>query len=221
MTTPYQRALTTLVDNIEHLESTTVNGWSIVKIFLQPGASLDTANAQVGQRVAVDAALHAAGHAAAADHQLQRLERADAAARPLRQGAVRAGAERPVVQLPPHPADHRARRGRAAAVRRQAAPGQHQPRSAAAAVEGARAAGRAQRGRPADPDSAVGHRQDRPVRIRRAPARQPADGRRLQRPARSGSPAAHRSTSAMSRTSATASRRRPTSCGRTATAACW
>jgi multidrug efflux pump subunit AcrB len=47
LTTPYQRAVTTLVDNIEHLESTTVNGWSIVKIFLQPGASLDTANAQV------------------------------------------------------------------------------------------------------------------------------------------------------------------------------
>ena len=47
MTTPYQRAVTTLVDNIEHLESTTVNGWAIVKVFLQPGASLDTANAQV------------------------------------------------------------------------------------------------------------------------------------------------------------------------------
>ena len=48
LTTPYQRAITTLVDNIEHLESTTVNGWAIVKIFLQPGASLDTANAQIG-----------------------------------------------------------------------------------------------------------------------------------------------------------------------------
>jgi multidrug efflux pump subunit AcrB len=47
LTTPYQRAVTTLVDNIEHLESTTVNGWSIVKVFLQPGASLDTANAQM------------------------------------------------------------------------------------------------------------------------------------------------------------------------------
>jgi multidrug efflux pump subunit AcrB len=47
LTTPYQRALTTLVDNIEHLESTTVNSWSVVKIFLQPGASLETANAQV------------------------------------------------------------------------------------------------------------------------------------------------------------------------------
>ena len=36
-----------LVDNIEHIESTTLNGQVIVKIYLQPGASLDTANAQV------------------------------------------------------------------------------------------------------------------------------------------------------------------------------
>src|ERR1700746_124989 len=47
MTTPYQRARTTLVDNIEHLESTTVNSGAIVKVFLQRGASLETANAQV------------------------------------------------------------------------------------------------------------------------------------------------------------------------------
>jgi multidrug efflux pump subunit AcrB len=47
ITTQYERILTTTVDNIEHIESTTVNGQSIVKIYLQPNASLDTANAQV------------------------------------------------------------------------------------------------------------------------------------------------------------------------------
>ena len=47
LTSVYERSLTTTVDNIEHIESTTVNGQSIVKIFLQPGASLETANAQV------------------------------------------------------------------------------------------------------------------------------------------------------------------------------
>jgi multidrug efflux pump subunit AcrB len=47
ITTQYERVLTTTVDNIEHLESTTVNGQAMVKIFLQPSASLDTANAQV------------------------------------------------------------------------------------------------------------------------------------------------------------------------------
>jgi CzcA family heavy metal efflux pump len=47
LTSVYERSLTTTVDNIEHIESTTVNGQSIVKIFLQPGTSLETANAQV------------------------------------------------------------------------------------------------------------------------------------------------------------------------------
>ncbi|GGH07388.1 efflux RND transporter permease subunit [Silvibacterium dinghuense] len=44
---PYEKALTTLVDNIEHTESTSYNGVATIKIYLQPGASLDTANAQV------------------------------------------------------------------------------------------------------------------------------------------------------------------------------
>ena len=47
LTTPYEKALTTLVDNIQHVESTTLNGQAIIKVYLQPGASLDTANAQV------------------------------------------------------------------------------------------------------------------------------------------------------------------------------
>src|SRR3989449_2357982 len=46
-TTAYERILTTTVENIEHIESTTVNGQAMIKIFLQPNASLDTANAQV------------------------------------------------------------------------------------------------------------------------------------------------------------------------------
>src|ERR1700732_2221718 len=47
ITSVYERVLTTLVDNIEHIESTTYPGKSIVRVFLQPGASLDTAHAQV------------------------------------------------------------------------------------------------------------------------------------------------------------------------------
>jgi len=47
ITLPYEKVLTTLVDNIQHIESTTYNGVNVVKVYLQPGASLDTANAQV------------------------------------------------------------------------------------------------------------------------------------------------------------------------------
>src|ERR1700744_1565506 len=47
LTTPYEKALTNLVDNVQHIETTTLNGQGIIKIYLQGGASLDTANAQV------------------------------------------------------------------------------------------------------------------------------------------------------------------------------
>jgi multidrug efflux pump subunit AcrB len=47
ITTNFERGLTTLVDNLEHIESTTINGQAIIKVFLQPYASLDTANAQI------------------------------------------------------------------------------------------------------------------------------------------------------------------------------
>src|SRR5579863_1270537 len=47
ITTVYERVLTTTVDNIQHIESTTVNGTAIVKVFMQPNASIDRANAQV------------------------------------------------------------------------------------------------------------------------------------------------------------------------------
>ena len=47
VTLPYKKVLTTLVDNIQHIESTTYNGLNVVKVYLQRGASLDTANAQV------------------------------------------------------------------------------------------------------------------------------------------------------------------------------
>src|SRR5260221_12748686 len=47
LTTTYEKVLTTLVHNIEHIESTTYNGSAVIKIFLQPHTSLDRANAQV------------------------------------------------------------------------------------------------------------------------------------------------------------------------------
>src|ERR1700723_1777218 len=47
LTTPYEKVLTTLVDNIQHIESTTVAGQVVIKVYLQPGASIDTANSQV------------------------------------------------------------------------------------------------------------------------------------------------------------------------------
>ena len=47
LTTPFEKSLTVLVDNVEHIESTTISGIVVVKVYLQPGASVDRANAQV------------------------------------------------------------------------------------------------------------------------------------------------------------------------------
>jgi multidrug efflux pump subunit AcrB len=47
LTTPYERVLTTTVDNIEHIESESLYGISVVKIFLQPNASVPQGIAQV------------------------------------------------------------------------------------------------------------------------------------------------------------------------------
>ena len=47
ITSNVERGITTVVSNIEHTESVTLNGRAIIKTFLQPGASVDTANAQL------------------------------------------------------------------------------------------------------------------------------------------------------------------------------
>jgi CzcA family heavy metal efflux pump len=45
--TNYERALTTTVNDIEHIESQSLTGIAVLKIFFQPGASIDAATAQV------------------------------------------------------------------------------------------------------------------------------------------------------------------------------
>ena len=92
ITTVYERSLTTLVDNIQHIESTSYNGLAIVKIL--PAAEFQYRHRQRAGygRVANDVAAVAARHAAAAGHQLQCLQRADSPARPLRAGIIRATA---------------------------------------------------------------------------------------------------------------------------------
>ncbi len=45
--TPYQRALTTTVSDIEHIESQSLPGFGIIKIFFQPSVNIATATAQV------------------------------------------------------------------------------------------------------------------------------------------------------------------------------
>src|SRR6267142_509499 len=43
----FERSLTTLVSNVEHIESQSLNGVAVIKVFLQPGASVDGAISEV------------------------------------------------------------------------------------------------------------------------------------------------------------------------------
>src|SRR6185312_13532905 len=45
--TQFQRALTTTVNDIEHLEANSYTGLGIIKVFFQPGVNISVANAQV------------------------------------------------------------------------------------------------------------------------------------------------------------------------------
>src|SRR5271168_3413814 len=45
--TPYERALPLIVDDIEHIESQSLPGMGIVKIYFQPGVDIRTATAEV------------------------------------------------------------------------------------------------------------------------------------------------------------------------------
>ena len=47
LVTPYERTLTTTVNNIEHIESQSMVGVGIIKIYFQPGTNIAVANAQV------------------------------------------------------------------------------------------------------------------------------------------------------------------------------
>lgn len=71
MPTPYERVLTTTVDNIEHIESESLYGISVVKIFLQP-KRIGYLGLSSGSKTAAD------GRNAAVGPQLQRHQRSRA-----------------------------------------------------------------------------------------------------------------------------------------------
>ena len=50
ITSPYERVLTTTVDNIEHIESESLYGIAVVKIFLQPKATASLRASRRSQR---------------------------------------------------------------------------------------------------------------------------------------------------------------------------
>ena len=131
ITTQSQRALTTTVNDIEHIEANSYNGLGIIKVFFQPGADIRLANAQITAICADSAQANAAEYDAAADPQLRCVDRSDHPARTVGLRLVGAGARRYRAEHVAHAAGHDPRRRDSAAVRRQIAPGADRPRSTA------------------------------------------------------------------------------------------
>ena len=132
ITTLYERVLTTTVNDIEHIEANSYQGFGIVKIFFQPGVNIATANAQVTAVSQTVLQADAGRHDAAADPQLQRIDRADPAARAVRCGPFRAEPRRSWPQHRAPAPGHGAGRRDSVSVRRQVAPGadRHRPERA-------------------------------------------------------------------------------------------
>ena len=126
----YERTLTAQVGDIEHIESQSLHGYGVVKIFFQKNVNIAAALAQVTAASQTVLKLLAARHHAALRAELQRVERADPAARAVEQEAAADAAVRSRAELHPAAACHRRRRGGALALWRQGPAGAGRSRPA-------------------------------------------------------------------------------------------
>ena len=126
----YERTLTAQVGDIEHIESQSLNSYGVVKIFFQKNVNIAAALAQVTAASQTVLKLLPPGITPALCAELQRVERADPAARAVEQEAAADAAVRSRAELHPAAARHRRRRGRALALRRQSPAGAGRSRPA-------------------------------------------------------------------------------------------
>ena len=121
--TPFERILSTTVNDVAHIESQSLYGIGVVKIYFQPNANIYNSNAQVtaiGQTFIRQAP---PGTQPPLDHRVQRQQRAGGATVDQQQNHSGTKAVRLGFQLHAPAADHRAGRADPLSVRRQAAAG--------------------------------------------------------------------------------------------------
>jgi hypothetical protein len=92
----YERALTTSVNDIEHIESRSIPNDGIIKIFFQPAVNINSALAEISAMSQT-----VLKQMPAADPELQRIHRADPAARHIEQATLRDDLVRSSDQLHP------------------------------------------------------------------------------------------------------------------------
>ena len=143
-----ERAYSTTVDGITHIESQSISGIGLLKVYFEPDADIGTAIAQI-TLVSLDRQPdHAAGHPAPDRPPLQRRQRPGRADHGLQRDRWGAAALRLRAELPPGPALHHPRDLHAWSLRRQAAadhgrrrPGGHRGQGAQPQRRGPGAAG--------------------------------------------------------------------------------
>ena len=173
MVTQFERALTTTVNDIEHIEANSYNGAGIVKVFFQPGADIRIANAQV---TAISQTLLRNMPPGSVPPLILNY---DASTVPIIQLGLSGKdlSEQQLNdlgdQLPARRVGDRAGRGDSLSLRRQIPAGADRSRFGGDARARPLGPGRRQRARRAEPDYAGRHREDRYVRIRRSSSTTP------------------------------------------------
>ncbi len=127
-----ERAMTTTVNDIEHIESESLLGVGVIKVFFHPGTSIDAAVAQVTAFSQSVVRQMPPGTTPPLIIRYSATNVPDPPARRRQQDPLRAGPLRHGPQLHPRAAGDRAGRPDPAAERRQAAPDRGRPRPAGA-----------------------------------------------------------------------------------------
>ncbi len=177
----YERALTTTVNDIEHIESQCWNGRAIVKIFLQPGANIADRRRAGHFDFECRHPQHASWNYTAAGLAVQRILCAHLAAGAFRCGFDRTAAGGSGHELSADLSGNHPWRCCSQPLRRQAAASGSGPEPSGAAIEGPGAARRGECPQRSKPDSSRRHRKDRIVRIPGGYERSDADRGRTQR----------------------------------------
>ena len=155
--TIFERAMTTAVNDIEHIESQSYNGVSVVRVYFHPKARVELAMAQITAMSQSILRVMPPGIFPPAHFEIRRVQRSYPAIGPGEQDPQRAATFRDWPELHPHAAGHRAGRGGALSLWRQG-PADHGGYGSGANVrQTAVGHGRLQCAESAEPDSAGGH----------------------------------------------------------------
>ena len=155
----------TLASNIEHIESRSLPGVSLIKIYFQPGTDADSAVTERLESGDGQSAPASAGNSAARGAEVRRVQPAGLPDHAEGRGPDRDATARPGSVHGAQPGGERAGRLRAAAVRRTLSPDHGLRRSVEAGGAPAEPHGRGARRQRLQPDSARRRHAHRPVRL--------------------------------------------------------